>query len=171
MSYDLKEFYRNNLPYYHNIGQIANEIRKQHMPNYKTRHFVEDYHRNTVDTFHDIDNLEEKLRKIIFNMYDVNRYNRISIPLYSEKKRKFALEDAEQVEEDEKESSFMAKIASRLGSSKTSGDEIAVDYKLLKEALLNTFIILFLKNQKMDLLLKPLKFLHHILHFFHIHAF
>lgn len=76
MSYELKDFYKDNLPYYHNIGQIANEIRKQHMPNYKTRHFVEDYHTNTVDTIHNIDNLEENIRKIIFNMYDVNRYNR-----------------------------------------------------------------------------------------------
>lgn len=148
MSYELKEFYRDNLPYYHNIGQIANEIRKQHMSNYKTRHFVEDYHTNTVDTFHDIDNLEEKLRKIIFNMYDVNRYNRISIPLYSEKKRKFVLEDVEQYEKDEKETSFMAKIAARLGSSKTNDDEITIKYDLLKEAFIKHFYIPLLEKSK-----------------------
>jgi len=78
-------------------------------------------------------------------MYDVNRYNRISIPLYSEKKRKFVLEDAEQ---DEKETSFMAKIAARLGSSKTNDDEITIKYDLLKEAFIKHFYIPLLEKSK-----------------------
>lgn len=132
MSYDLKQFYSDNLPYYYNIGQIMREIKKQHMPYYKTRHFTEDYLTNSVNTIHNIENLEEKLRKIIFNMYDVDRYNRKGIPLYSEKKIKFILEDAEDEKEDE-HISLMAKMTSKLGLSKTRDLEIGINHKLLKE--------------------------------------
>ena len=134
MAYDLKSFYKDNLPYYYNIRHISNEIYKQHMPYYKAEYFVEDYHSDKVDKIHHIDKLEEKLKKIIFNMFENN--HKFKAKSNSKKSKKHVELDAN---ENKESNSFYKRLITKFSAPKKDDSNIKIDMELLKIEFIKHF--------------------------------